>query len=284
MTRERSSARSMKRILATLTACGVIAGLIVALIARFVIPYRPRVNHQAFVLPRNHAHLAGLRLAFVSDTHVGPAFTAGHLRAIVRELERERPDILLLGGDYVSQSPYFIDEIAPVIAQMTKTPRYGSWAVIGNHDVSNARSRVERMLADAGATVLVNRAVPVETDRGMLWLVGIDDLLLGRPDPESAFAGVPADAASICLWHEPDAAEAVAGYGPFLMLSGHTHGGQVRLPGVGPLALPKAGKRFPSGRFAIGDMTLFVSNGIGLYRPPVRLGCPPELVMIHLVA
>lgn len=274
----------MKKVLAAIAAIGIIAGGVLALVARFVLPFRPRVNHQAIVLPRNHANLAGLRIAFVSDTHVGPTFTATNLRAIVADLRRERPDILLLGGDYVSQSPYFIDEIAPVIAEMTATPRFGTWAVVGNHDLSNVRSRVERMLEEAGAEVLVNRAVAVETDRGPLWLAGIDDLLLGNPDPAAAFAEVPADAACICLWHEPDAAEEAAVYAPFLMLSGHTHGGQVSLPAIGPLALPKAGKRFASGRFTIGDMTLFVSNGVGLYRPPVRLGCPPEIVMLHLVA
>jgi len=274
----------MKKVVAAVAAFGMVAGVVVALVARFVIPYRPRVNHQAFVLPRNHANLAGLRIAYVSDTHVGPTFTADDLQSIARDLRREKPDVLLLGGDYVSQSPYFIDEIAPVIAEMTATPRFGTWAVIGNHDISNVRSRVERMLEDAGAAVLINRAAEVVTDRGPLWLAGIDDLILGTPDPAAAFADVPADAACICLWHEPDAAEEAAAYAPFLMLSGHTHGGQVSLPGIGPLALPKAGKRFASGRFAIGDMTLFVSNGVGLYRPPVRLGCPPELVMIHLVA
>lgn len=278
------TSRIMKKVLAAIAIAGIVGGAAGAILARFVIPFRPRVNHQAFVLPRQHADLAGMRLAFVSDTHVGPAFRAGRLQAIVRELERERPDILLLGGDYVSQSPFFIDEIAPAIARMTATARYGTWAVIGNHDVSNVRSRVERMLADAGAEVLVNRAVEVRTGRGPLWLAGIDDLLLGTPDLEATFAGVPADAACICLWHEPDAAERAAPFGPFLMLSGHTHGGQVRLPGIGPLALPKAGKRFAGGRFTIDDMTLFVSNGIGMYRPPVRFGCPPELVMIHLVA
>ncbi|MGC4107496.1 MAG: metallophosphoesterase [Thermomicrobiales bacterium] len=273
----------MKKVLAGIAAVGIIAGAATALIARYVIPFRPRVNHQAFVLPRNHVNLAGLRIAYVTDTHVGPTFTGENLRAIVRELRREKPDILLLGGDYVSQSPYFIDEIAPVIADMTATARYGTWAVIGNHDVSNVRSRVERMLEDAGADVLINCAVEVETDRGPLWLAGIDDLLLGHPDPAAAFADVPSDAACICLWHEPDAAEEAAVYSPFLMLSGHTHGGQVSLPLIGPLALPKAGKRFASGRFTIEDMTLFVSNGVGFYRPPVRLGCPPELIMIHLV-
>lgn len=274
----------MNRVLAVMAGIGIVSGTVVALCARFLFPFRPRVNHQAVVLPRNHANLAGLRIAFVSDTHVGPTFTAEDLRSISRDLRREKPDILLLGGDYVSQSPYFIDEIAPEIAEMVATARFGTWAIVGNHDVSNVRSRVERMLADAGAGVLVNRAAQVETDRGPLWLVGIDDLLLGRPDLPAAFADVSADAACICLWHEPDAAEKASIYAPFIMLSGHTHGGQVRLPGLGPLALPKAGKRFPSGRFSIGDMTLFVSNGVGLYRPPVRLGCPPELVMIHLVA
>lgn len=273
----------MRRLIGGAFLLVVIIGAAIAAIARFVLPFRPRINHQVVLLPREHAHLSGLRLAFVTDTHMGPIFSAKHLRPIVDALRREHPDLLLLGGDYVSQSPYFIDEIAPVIAEMTQTPRFGSFAVLGNHDLSNVRARVEQMVEGAGATLLVNAAAEVKTDRGPLWIAGLDDLLLGRADPEATFAKVPADAACICLWHEPDAAERVAPFGPFLMLSGHTHGGQVSLPVVGPLALPKAGKRFSAGRYTIEGMTLFVSNGIGLYRPPVRLGAPPELVMIHLV-
>lgn len=271
------------RIVIGCLALFMAVGVGIAAIARFVLPFRPRVNHQVVLLPREHTHLSGLRLAFVTDTHIGPVFSARHLRPIIEALRAEHPDVLLLGGDYISQSPFFIDEIAPAIAEMTRTPRYGTYAVLGNHDLSNVRSRVERTLVDAGAHLLVNAAAEVKTDRGSLWIAGLDDLLLGRPDLATTFADVPTDAASICLWHEPDAAERVEPYGPFLMLSGHTHGGQVSLPILGPLALPKAGKRFASGRFSIGEMTLFVSNGIGLYRPPVRLGALPELVMIHLV-
>lgn len=86
------------------------------------------------------------------------------------------------------------------------------------------------------------------------------------------------------MWHEPDYTERAEPYGPFLLLSGHTHGGQVRLPIVGPVATPKLGQRFISGRFQFGDMTLFVSNGIGMYRPPVRFNCPPEVILFTLVA
>jgi predicted MPP superfamily phosphohydrolase len=133
-------------------------------------------------------------------------------------------------------------------------------------------------------TFLTNASAEVRFGGGSVWIAGIDEVLLGKPDPVAAFRDIPADAATILLWHEPDLAERAAPFGPIVQLSGHTHGGQVRLPGIGPLALPILGKRFPSGRFQIDDMILLVSRGIGNYRPPVRLNCPPEVMIVHFMA
>jgi predicted MPP superfamily phosphohydrolase len=238
----------------------------------------------AVQLPRRHPELDGLTIAFVTDTHVGPHFRASDLDPVVDELEKLRPDIVLFGGDFICESPRFIREIAPVVGQMAKTARLGAWGVMGNHDLANLRERVVPPLEEVGVTILANQAVAIETGHGELWVVGIDDPLLGEPDLEAAYRDVPVDAASICLWHVPDVAEDAAPFGSFLMLSGHTHGGQVRLPGIGPLATPDMGERYVQGRFQFGDMELYVSPGLGIYRPPVRFNCPPELTVIRLIA
>src|SRR5690606_38219667 len=115
---------------------------------------------------------------------------------------------------------------APV-EDMVATARHGAFGILGNHDISNMPARVEAALERAGVRMLVNDAAQVSTGRGSLWLVGMDDALLGAPDVRKAFTGVPADAATIALWHEPDLAERVAPFDPIFMLSGHTHGGQV---------------------------------------------------------
>src|SRR5690606_73782 len=174
-------------------------------------------------------------------------------------------------------------QTAPMMGRMARTARYGAWGVMGNHDLANLRGRVMPPLEDEGISLLANQAVAVETDRGPLWIVGVDEAILGSPDLDAAFKDVPVDAAAICLWHEPDLAEKAAPYGPFLQLSGHTHGGQVRLPIIGPLAAPNMGRKYVQGRFQIEDMELYVSRGLGVYRPPVRFNCSPELTIIRLL-
>ncbi len=275
--------RTIARITAIIAVFGILAGVAMAIWARFVAPFRLSVKQVVVQLPRRHANLDGLTIAFVTDTHVGPHYPAAALEPVLRALETAQPDIVLFGGDYISESPRFLKDAAPMLGRIGKTGRLGCWAVLGNHDMANSRTRVMPALEDSGIQVLVNRAVRVETGTGDLWLVGIDDGLLGKPDLDAAYTDVPADAASICLWHEPDRIEESAPYGSFLQLSGHTHGGQMRLPVVGPLATPSLGQAFVLGRFQVGDTELYVSGGIGIYRPPVRLNCPPELTIVRLV-
>jgi predicted MPP superfamily phosphohydrolase len=274
---------SFKRVFWFLFSIAVVAGAAIAWWARFVHPYRTQLTHVIMPLPRKHAQLDGLTIAFVTDTHVGPHFRTDDLRPTLDYLRRSQPDILILGGDYVSESPRFIDPSVEALEDMASTPKLGTWAILGNHDVANTRERVVESLEAAGITVLVNEAARVETDRGPLWLVGIDDAILGSPDLPKAFGGIPADEPTVALWHEPDRAERVVPYDPLFMLSGHTHGGQVRLPLVAGAAAPVLGKRFQLGRYDVQGMPLYVSAGIGMYRPPVRLNCPPEVIMITLL-
>lgn len=266
--------------LATVVGIAVAGGLY----SRFVHPFQPRLNRQRIQLPPAHAGLDGLTIAFATDLHVGPHFPAAALEPSIRMLERVNADIVLFGGDYISESPRYLAEVQEPLRRMAATAKLGAWGMLGNHDIANVRDRVMEMFASTGILILTNEAVEIETGKGPLWLVSIDDALLGSAQLEQAFAGVPANAARIAMWHEPDLAERVEPFGPFLLLSGHTHGGQVRLPLLGPVAAPKLGKRYVSGRFTLGDMTLFVSNGIGMYRPPVRLNCPAEVVVFTLVA
>lgn len=271
------------RAITMIAAIGAVFGAVVAWRARFVAPYRAQVTQVVVQLPRKHRHLTGLTIAFVTDTHVGPHFDASDLEPIVEQLKQIAPDLVLFGGDYISESPRFMADTAPILGRMARTARFGAWGVLGNHDLANIRERIVPPLQDEGITILANEAACVETDRGKLWIVGIDDGLLGNVDLERAFAHVPPDAPAICLWHEPDRVEESAPFGAFLQLSGHTHGGQVRIPGKGPIATPILGRQFVEGRFQVGDMELYVSRGIGMYRPPVRFNCPPELTVIRLI-
>lgn len=267
-----------------LTALGALIGGGVALYARRVHPYRPRIEPVEIPLPPGAERLDGVRIAFVTDTHVGPHFPAAALDRSVALVEQSRPDLVLFGGDYISESPRFLPAARAQLDRMARSARYGAFAILGNHDASNIIERAEEAFATSSIRLLRNEAARVDLRDDYLWIVGIDEGLLGRPNVEAAFAEVPAGEPAIALWHEPDFAQAVAPYRPALMLSGHTHGGQVRLPGIGPLALPLAGRRYPSGRFTVDGMPLYVSRGVGMYRPPVRLNCPPEVTVITLRA
>lgn len=277
------NASRIRRALALIAAIGIVVGMVMAWWARFVAPFRFQVRQVVVRLPRKHRQLSGLTIAFVTDTHVGPHFRALDLESVVTMLEAMQPDIVLFGGDYICESPRFMASAAPVMGRMAATARFGAWGVMGNHDLANIRARVTPPLEDAGIRILVNEAACVETDRGELWVVGVDDGLIGEVDLDGAFAQVPPDGAAICLWHEPDRIAESAPYGAFLQLSGHSHGGQVRLPGIGPIATPELGKRHPLGRYETGEGELYVSAGLGMYRPPVRFNCPPELTVIRLI-
>ncbi len=279
-----STRKTLFRLLALLSGLGFATGVIVAAFARFVLPFRPRLSYVVIELPRHGQHLDGTTIAFVTDTHIGPHFSASDLAPLAPMLEKVQPDIVLFGGDYISESPRFIEDAAKALGPIARTARYGSWGIIGNHDLSNLRTRIVPPLQAQSIRMLTNQAVRVTLPAGDLWIAGVDDAILGRPDLEQTFREIPADALTVLLWHEPDRAEEAAPFGPFLQLSGHSHGGQVRLPFLGEISVPVLGRRFVKGRFEIGDMTLYVSSGIGMYRPPVRFNCPPELTLIDLVA
>lgn len=272
-----------RRLLLLISSLGILLGLIVAAASRFVFPFRPRLGHVVVPLPRHNRHLDGTTIAFVTDTHIGPHFSAADLDPIAPILEKVRPDIVLFGGDYISESPRFMKDAAKALGTIARTARHGSWGILGNHDLSNIRSRIVTPLEDQGIRMLINDAARVTLPSGELWIAGVDDAILGKPDLDQTFSKVPADAFTILLWHEPDRAEDSAPFGAFLQLSGHSHGGQVRIPFLGEISAPVLGRRFVNGRFQIGDMILYVSSGIGMYRPPVRFNCPPEVTLVHLI-
>lgn len=271
-----------RRWLAALFGLLAMAGLAIGWWSRYVHPFHIRLAQVIMPVPRRHAHLDGLTIAFVTDLHIGPHFHPADLAPAIDLLRRVRPDLLVLGGDFISESPRFVDEAVSPVEDMVATARHGAWGVLGNHDLSNGPARVRAAMERAGVRMLVNEAQAVETERGTIWLAGLDDALLGAPDVNATFAGVPADAAVVAVWHEPDLAEKIVPFDPLFMLSGHTHGGQVRLPTIEGIAAPRLGRRYVRGRFDIQGMPLYVSPGVGVYRPPVRFNCPPEVTVITL--
>jgi len=269
------------RVLAPAIAAAALAAT--AYYARHVAPYRPVLERVDIPVPAAALGLVRTRIGFVTDTHLGPAMSRADIERAIQLLLDAHPDLILFGGDYLCESPRSIPDAAAILAEAANAAPYGGIAVLGNHDYSNGADRVAACLERLGVCVPRNAAVPVSLDRGCLWVVGLDDAILGRPDPEAAFRDVPAGAPVIALWHEPDWAEQTAQRGAFLQLSGHSHGGQVRLPRLGPLAAPSGGRRFVAGTHHAAEMPVYTSRGVGVYRPPVRFRCPPEVTLITLV-
>lgn len=253
-----------------------------AFASRYVNPYRPMLEKISIPVPAGHEGLAGMRIGFITDTHVGPFISPDDLARATRVIAAETPDLILLGGDYVSESPRYTSSAVEVIWELVREAPLGGVAVLGNHDLSVSRTRVEETLIATGIPVLRNRALPISYGGDQLWIAGIDETLLGEPDPALTFSQVPVGAAAIALWHEPQFAEEAAAQGAFLQLSGHTHGGQIRIPGVGPVGLPVDGKRYVMGLNNAAGMPIYTARGVGVYRPPMRFNCPPEVTLITL--
>jgi len=268
--------------LAVATAA-IVAAADVGRRARHVAPYRPILERVEIRIPSGMRTPPRLRIGLVADTHVGSVVRPPDIDRALTLLLATEPDLLLFGGDYVSESPRHITDAAAVLGNAASATRFGSLAVLGNHDYSNGAERMTAELEKRGIRVLRNDSACVGDDPGELWIAGIDDALLGSPDPERAFSGVPPGARALALWHEPDLAECAAQHGAFLQLSGHSHGGQVRLPVVGTVAAPTGGRRFVEGLNYAEGMPIYTTRGVGVYRPPVRFRCSPEVTLVTLV-
>ncbi|MGC4047596.1 MAG: metallophosphoesterase [Armatimonas sp.] len=251
---------------------------------RHINPFRPKLERIELPLPADASGLDGLRIAFVTDTHVGPFTTADDLRRGLALFEREPIDLLLLGGDYVSESNMYAGPMAGALTPLVSRVAVGAFAVMGNHDLPLGVDRVRAELERAGVAVLCNEHVVVDWNGAQLAIAGTDDTIVGVADPVKAFAGIPDGVPVLSLWHEADFAEEAAALGAFAQVSGHTHGGQVRLPCIGSIWLPPDGKRRDIGFFDVDGMPAYVSRGLGVYRPPVRFRCPPEVTLITLRA
>jgi predicted MPP superfamily phosphohydrolase len=248
-----------------------------------VAPYRLVLERVDIRVPAGIETPPRLRIGFMADTHVGSVIRAADIERALALLLAAGPDLLLFGGDYVSESPRHISDATAVLGNVANTTRFGSLAVLGNHDYANGARRVTAALEHCGIQVLRNESARVGDDTGELWIAGIDDALLGSPDPRRAFANVPSSARAIALWHEPGWAEQVVECGAFLQLSGHSHGGQIRLPVVGPITAPAGGSRFVEGLNFAAGMPIYTTRGVGVYRPPLRFRCPPEVTLVTLV-
>ncbi len=255
-------------------------------------PNEPRLVRIEIPLRRLPAALDGFTIAQLSDIHYDPHFSVVPLKKAITIVNELQPDLIALTGDFVTipalsdylhnarQGADAAEPCAQFVGQLRA--RYGRFAVLGNHDHDSDPERVIAALASQGIPVLRNRSTPVELPGGRLWLSGVDDVLTGKPDLDATLKGIPREDAVVLLAHEPDFADQAAGFPVDLQLSGHSHGGQIRLPLIGAPFLPELARKYPWGLRSIGGLTLYTNIGLGTIRIPARLNCPPEITLFTL--
>ncbi|HYC32377.1 MAG TPA: metallophosphoesterase, partial [Gemmatimonadales bacterium] len=196
-------------------------------------------------------------------------------------LAAARPDLVLFGGDFVGTDAHAIGELAPLLGEVPAP--LGRYAVLGNHDWWTDAAIVAGGLEAAGVTLLLNRSVRLPAPFEDVVVCGLDDPWAGHPDPVRAFAG--AEGIRIVLMHQPSGLLDI-GDRPFAVaMCGHTHGGQIALPGGIPVVVPhgRLSRRYARGRYALeGGRVLIVSRGIGCSTLPFRMFAPPEVVVCDL--
>lgn len=223
----------------------------------------------------------GLRVAFLADTHHGIFFPLSYIEKTVELTNGLRPDLILLGGDYIYRSASYIAPVMQVLGKL-QAP-LGVYAVRGNHDNAINPILTSLELRRHGIREISNTGVWLRRGTDRLFLAGVDDLLTGRPDLRAALAATSLNDPALLLTHNPDFMERMRDPRVRLGFCGHTHGGQVCLPLVGPPIVPSAyGQKYAYGLVQAPATPVYVTSGVGAVFPPVRLNCPPEISCLTL--
>lgn len=249
-------------------------------------PSRLTEKEYRLALPEWPRECADYRVAVVSDIHAGaPYIGLDKIDRMVAMIRKQKPDLVLLPGDFVIQEVLGGSFIAPEelashlkpLLQETKV-----YAVLGNHDAWLDSARVQKAFENAGIAVLEDQAIPVTKNACSFWLVGLSDYTEGKLEYQKAFAMVPTRSPVLAFTHHPDVFPTIKN--PFsLMIAGHTHGGQVVLPFLGRAVVPSQyGQRYAIGHIEENHRHLFVTPGIGTSILPVRFGVPPEISYLRL--
>jgi hypothetical protein len=236
-------------------------------------------QHSLRILP---AGAAALRLVFLSDLHIGPTTAHETLERAFELARQARPDVLILGGDYLYLSATE-RKLRALERRIAAVPASLKLAVLGNHDHWSGTRAIAAALGRAGAVLLDNDAIALRGPHAGIAFVGVDDPGSGCPDYDAAFSACGDGTVRIGVCHSPDGAPHFADRGVALLLCGHTHGGQIATPLGAPYLPGRLGRRYPHGLHDVGGMQLFVSRGIGGVSLPVRTWAPPDVGIFDLL-
>ncbi|MBL8165741.1 MAG: metallophosphoesterase [Anaerolineae bacterium] len=235
-------------------------------------------------LPRLDAAFDGYRIAHISDIHVGTGMTGPRLKHIAELVNAQETDATVITGDFVTHGD--MSTLAPPLLEGLSALKAsdGVYAVLGNHDHWTNSAAVRTVLRQAGIVELENSLFTLRRGAASLHVCGVDDHWEQKDRLDAVLAVLPDDGAAILLAHEPDFADISAATGRFdLQVSGHTHGGQVRLPLINrPLKVPRYGRKYSVGLYTVGTMLQYTNRGLGTIAPAVRFNCRPEITVYTL--
>lgn len=229
-------------------------------------------------LKRLPKRLDGFKIIQLSDTHHSPFTPLEHIERVVKVANRLRPDMFVLTGDYVSHEREYISPVAAVLGKLKA--KYGVHACLGNHDHWTDAELVTHLFRGEGINMLVNEGFRFETRRGSFWLAGVDDYMVGKTDVPAALRGSFPDEMKLLLAHNPIIFREAARIGVDLTLSGHTHGGQIKMRSDEKRILPR--RKLKAGLHKRRNSQVYITRGIGTVVVPMRYQCPPEISLLEL--
>jgi uncharacterized protein len=242
-------------------------------------PFRLTIEHHQIRLSRLPKAFDGFRIVQLSDIHHSPFTSRAQIERAVETANSLQPDIVALTGDYISKERQYAAPCAELLGKLRA--RHGVFAVLGNHDHWTDAALITDLFRAEGMTVLVNQGMRFELKDAALWLAGVDDTMVGLEDLPLALAGSREDEFKLLLAHNPIILRRAAREGVDLVLSGHTHGGQVSLRSErSPSGRPR--RRLLKGLARQGETQIYVTRGLGTVVLPVRFGCPPEVSLLEL--
>ena len=242
-------------------------------------PFRLTVEHRQIHLSRLPRELDGFRIVQLSDIHHSPFTSRAQIERAVETANSLQPDLIALTGDYVSKERSYAAPCAELLG--TLRARHGVFAVLGNHDHWTDAALITDLFRAEGITVLVNQGMRFENKGASFWLAGVDDTMVGLEDLSLALAGSSEHEMKLLLAHNPIILRRAARAGVDLVLSGHTHGGQVSLRSErNKFNRPR--RRLLKGLARRGETQIYVTRGLGTVVLPVRFGCPPEVSLLEL--
>ena len=261
----------------------ILIGIVTILYATFIEPDLLRVIHYDF--PHSKIQAQPIKVVQFSDTHIGDFFTIEELQKVVDKINEQEADLVLFTGDLMDDASVYqgsIEEIGTVLSNIQS--KFGNYAVFGNRDYGGGAERFyEELMESAGFHVLLNNHETITVNGTTLSLFGADDALIGYYDAKQTMKGIEEGNFNLLLVHEPDLVDDFIDYPVDLVVAGHSHGGQVYIPFVGPLLTTTLAEKYVRGLYDINEnLSLYVNTGIGNTRVPFRLFNVPQITVFYL--